>query len=80
MADAHLTVDLIDEARNAVVLCSAKYQQDLRRYHNRQVRGRSFNVRDLVLLRVMTTKDKHKLSQSWEGPYIIAQTLRPRAN
>jgi hypothetical protein len=27
----------------------------------------------------MVTKDKHKLSPLWEGPFIIAQVLRPRA-
>jgi hypothetical protein len=27
----------------------------------------------------MTTKDKHKLSTPWEGPYIIAQIMRPGA-
>jgi hypothetical protein len=43
------------------------------------VRGRSFNVKDLMLQRVMTTKHKHKLSSRWEGPYIIAQIMRPRA-
>lgn len=68
MTEAQLAIDLIDEAHNEVVLRSAKYQQDLRHYHNRQVQGKSFNVEDLVLRRVMTTKDKHKLSQSWEGP------------
>jgi len=25
----------------------------------------------------MTTKDMHKLSPPWEGPYVIAQILRP---
>jgi hypothetical protein len=75
MTEAQLAIDLIDEAHNEVVLRSAKYQQDLRHYHNRQVQGKSFNVEDLVLRRVMTTKDKHKFSPPWEGPYIIAQTL-----
>lgn len=60
-----------------VVVRSAKYQQDLQCYHD--VRGRLFNVGDMVLRRVMTTKDKHMLSPPWEGPYIIAQILRPRA-
>jgi hypothetical protein len=27
----------------------------------------------------MTTKDKHKLSPPWEGPYIIAQIMHPGA-
>jgi len=74
---AQLATDLLDEARDAIVVISAKYQQDLRRYHDRQVHGRSFNVSDLVLRRVMTTKDMHKLSPPWEGPYVIAQILRP---
>jgi len=75
---AQLATDLLDEARDAIVVISAKYQQDLRRYHDRQVHGRSFNVSDLVLRRVMTTKDMHKLSPPWEGPYVIAQILCPR--
>ena len=75
--DAQLANDLLDEARDAIVVTSAKYQQDLRCYHDLQVRSRSFNARDLVLRRVVAAKDKHKLSPPWEGPYIIAQVLRP---
>ena len=30
-----------------------------------------------MLQRVMTTKDKHKLSPPWEGPYSIAEEIRP---
>jgi hypothetical protein len=48
-------------------------------YHNRQVHGRSFNIGDLVLRRVMTTKDKHRLTPPWEGPFIITKVLRSRA-
>ena len=32
-------------------------------------------VRVLVLRRVMSTKDKHKLSPPWEGPYTIAEVI-----
>jgi len=77
MTDAELANDLLDEAREAIVVTSAKYQQDLRRYHDRQVRSRSLNVGDLVLRRVMDTRGKHKLTPPWEGPYIIAKVLRP---
>ena len=42
-------MDQLDEARNVALLHSAKYQQALHRYHNRQVRGRAFNIGDLVL-------------------------------
>ena len=34
-------------------------------------------VGDLVQRRVMSTKDKHKLSPPWEGPYNIAEVIRP---
>ena len=30
-----------------------------------------------MLRRVMTTKGKHKLSPPWEGPYSIAEVIRP---
>ena len=41
--------------------------------------GQAFNVRDLVLRLVQSNKDHHKLSPPWEGPYVIAETLRPSA-
>ena len=42
-------MDQLDEARDIALLHSAKYQQALRRYHSRWVRGQAFNVGDLVL-------------------------------
>ena len=41
------------------------------------MRGRAFNVGDLVLRLIQTNKDRHKLSPLWEGPYIVAKILRP---
>ena len=32
-------MDQLDEARDVALLCSAKYQQALRWYHSRRVRG-----------------------------------------
>ena len=72
-------MDQLDEARDIALLRSAKYQQALRRYHSRRVRGRAFNVGDLVLRLVQSNKDRHKLSPPWEGPYIVAEILRPGA-
>ena len=42
-------MDELDEAHDVALLRSAKYQQALRRYHNRRVRGRAFNIGELVL-------------------------------
>ena len=73
------TMDQLDEARDIALLCSAKYQQALRRYDSQRVRNQAFNVGDLVLCLVQSNKDRHKLSPPWEGPYVIAEILRPGA-
>ena len=70
-------MDLLDEACDIALLHSAKYQQALRRYHSQRVRGCAFSIGDLVLHRIQSNKNRHKLSASWEGPYIIAEVLRP---
>jgi hypothetical protein len=55
-------IDQLDEARNVALLRCAKYQQTLRRYHERNVRPREFHIGDLVLRRVQGRKDRHKLA------------------
>ena len=42
-------MDQLDEAHDFALLRSAKNQQALHWYHNRQVQGWAFNVEDLVL-------------------------------
>jgi hypothetical protein len=69
-------IDQLNEVRDVALLCCIKYQQALRRYHERNVRPREFHVRDLVLRRVHGSKDMHKLSPPWEGPFIIHEVLR----
>jgi transposase InsO family protein len=43
-------VDILEEERLNTVIQSARYQQTLRRYHDKAIRHRSFAVGDLVLL------------------------------
>ena len=69
------TVDLLEEARETTVIRSARYQQTLRRYHERNIRGRILEVVDLVLQRTQSTKEKHKLSPPWEGPYTMTEVI-----
>ena len=38
--------------------------------------GRAFHIRDLVLHLIQSSKDRHKLSPPWEGPYVITKVLR----
>ena len=70
-------VDLLEEAREMTVIRSTRYQQTLRRYHERKIRGRILKVGDLVLRKTQSTKEKHKLSPPWEGPYTVIEVIRP---
>ena len=70
-------MDQVDEARDVALAHSAKYQQALRRYHDRNVKSRSFDVGDLVLRRIQSNEGRHKLTPPWEGPFIVARLLRP---
>ena len=72
------TFDLLKEARETTVIRSACYQQTLRRYHERKIRGRILEVGDLMLRRTQT-KEKHKLSPPWEGPYTMTEVIRSGA-
>jgi hypothetical protein len=44
------------------VMRQARHDQQLRRYHDHNVKETSFNVGDLVLRRIQKTDDMHKLS------------------
>ena len=70
-------VDLLKEAYETTVIHSAHYQQTLRRYHERKIRGSILEVGDLMLRRTQSTKEKHKLSPPWEGPYTETEVIRP---
>jgi hypothetical protein len=70
-------IDILEEERLNAVIQSARYQQTLRRYHDKAVRQRSFSVGDIVLRRILTGEGRHKLSPLWEGSFIVAEVTRP---
>ena len=65
--------DLIDEARDIALVRAAVYQQNLRNYHSRRVRPRSFSKGDLVLR--LKQNGHLKLEPPWEGPYLVTEVL-----
>ena len=71
------SLDQVDEARDMVLLHSARYQQSLRRYQAQRVRRRDINKGDLVLRLRQDNRGRHKLSPPWEGPYIVTEVLKP---
>jgi hypothetical protein len=70
-------IDVLEEERLNIVIQSARYQQILRRYHDKVVWYRSFTVGDLVLRQILTGEGRHKLSPLWEGPFIILEVTQP---
>jgi hypothetical protein len=70
-------LDNIEEHHVDALMRHTRHEQQLRRYHDRNVRERCFNVGDLVLRRIQTTKGMHKLSTPWEGPLIVMEVVSP---
>jgi hypothetical protein len=67
----------LEEARCAALIQSARYLEGIRRYHDRNIKERSFNDGDLVLRRIQNTEGLHKLSSPWEGPFTVAKVTGP---
>ena len=68
-------LDLLDVEHDIAVARSAIYQKDLRRYHSRWVKSRTFQEGDLVLRLIQDQTDAHKLSPPWEGPFVVSKYL-----
>ena len=69
------SLDALEEERDLAASRSVIYQQDLRRYHSRRVRSRTFQESDLVLHLIQDQTRMHKLSPPWEGPFVISKNL-----
>ena len=61
-------VYLLEEAHEKIVIRSARYQQTLRRYHERKIRGRILEVDDLILRRTQSTKENTSSLHHGKGP------------
>jgi hypothetical protein len=56
---SEVDLDSIEEHNIATLMRHTRYEQQLRHYHDRNMRERSFNVGDLVLRHIQTTKGMH---------------------
>ena len=72
-----LSLDLLDEKREAARLRNWSYQQDVARTYNKKVRTRTFQQGDWVLRRAEKTTGK--LTPGWEGPYKVIEVRRAGA-
>jgi hypothetical protein len=72
-----IDLNSLKEQRLATVMRQARHDQQLRHYHDRNVKETSFNVGDLVLRRIQKTDGMHKLSAPWKGPFIVTEVISP---
>jgi transposase InsO family protein len=72
-----IDLELLEEKRLQAAAHAAKYQQAVRRYHQRYVRPRTLEVGDLVLRRILNRVGMNKLSPTWEGPFRVIEVCRP---
>jgi hypothetical protein len=72
-----IDLDSLKEQRLAAVMRQDRHEQQLRRYHDHNVKETSFNIGDLILRRIQKTDGMHKLSAPWEGPFIVTEVISP---
>jgi hypothetical protein len=73
-----LDSSLLEEKHNTSLANVMNYQESLKRYYNKSVVPRELDIRDLVLKKDIRTKDKHKFSLPWEGPFIVVDIAAPK--
>jgi len=68
-------IDTIEECRLAALLHNSVYLQSIRRFHDKSVQERSFQVGDLVLRRIQNPTGIRKLKSPWEGPFLVSKVV-----
>jgi hypothetical protein len=74
-----LDANLLEEMRNTTLSNVRRYQAVLKKCYNKSVVQRELHIGDLVLKKDIHTKDKHKFSSPWQGPFIIVDVAAPGA-
>ena len=69
------SLDILDEEWELAATKSAICQQDLRHYHSRRIKSRTFQEGDLVLRLIQKKDGMQKLSSPWEGPFVVSKNL-----
>lgn len=76
-AQCMLEVDTAEEVRLAALLHNVVYLQGIRRFHDKHVQNRSFQVGDLVLRRIQNTSGHTKFTSPWDGPFLVSRVIGP---
>ncbi|KAL7134013.1 hypothetical protein ABFS83_12G177900 [Erythranthe nasuta] len=69
------SLDMIMETREVAARRMEREKATMKAKYDKKVRGRRFEVGDMVLRRADALKMRGKLKANWEGPYRITQRL-----
>ena len=78
--NSDMLFDAIGERRDQALLRIQNYQHQIESYYNKKVKSRPLELDDIVRRKVFeNTKELNagKLGTNWEGPYKIAQVVKP---
>jgi hypothetical protein len=70
--------DLLESDRLNAVINLQKYQTETKAWRDKNVKQRTFDVGDLVLLRSPRTESSGKLESKWDGSYVVAEKIKTR--
>ncbi|XP_014660464.1 uncharacterized protein LOC106804248 [Setaria italica] len=70
-------IDSLEEHLVAILIQHPRHEQQIRHYHDTNVQERSFNVGNLMLRWIQSTKDMHKLSAPGRVPSSSKKLIQP---
>ena len=70
---------MIEAGKMQAAINLGKNQEETRRWKNKKVKPREIREGDLVLRRILKAKQKGKMHNKWEGPFIVTSMVRPEA-
>lgn len=72
-------IDFLEQSRHRVVVRNARYQQSLRRYHQRHLTPNALGWCPSLMSRLDASwqRAKDKLSPMWEGPFLVTKVSCP---
>ena len=74
-------LNLIEEKRMKAICHGQLYQKRMMRAHDKKIRPRQFQERELVLKRIPQNQQdsRGKWSPNWEGPYVVKKSILKRS-
>ena len=78
-ACAMKNIHAIEAIKTQAVINLGRCQEETRKWRNKKVRPREIKEGDLILRRILKSKQQGKVYSKWEGPFLVTSMARPEA-